>query len=106
MERVYVQAEKRTKRAVSNVDRNCMGWGKVKLTLSKCAKMHWQIRSPSHPNSGKRLCVYTDASNRACDVIVTKVGIKVLSKPRLDQSHDAIAFISGRDLTLPNIVGR
>ena len=96
-ERVDEQGGKRTKRAVSNVDLNAMGWGTSRIdSFNKCKDALANQVTISHRNTKKRLCVYTDASDLAWSGIVTQVDFIDLSKPHLDQSHEPLAFLSGR----------
>ena len=50
----------------------------------------------SHRDDGKRLCVYTDASDSVWSGIVTQVPYEELKNAHEKQRHEPLAFLSGR----------
>ena len=100
MERVYNQAGKRTKRAVSRVQLQPLGWGSEEdkaFQVCKDALAH-QV-TLAHRDKTKRLCEYTDASDTVWSGIVTQVPLVDLSKPHEAQRHEPLGFLSGRFTT-------
>jgi hypothetical protein len=49
----------------------------------------------AHPKEDADVCVFTDASQDHRGVVITQVRPGVLSKPREEQKHEPLAFVSG-----------
>jgi len=49
----------------------------------------------AHPDPGKVLCVYTDASDNHWAGVVTQCEPEELGKPTMEQRHQPLAFVSG-----------
>lgn len=97
MENVYAHAGKRTKRAVARIQLTAFGWSSEQLdTFESCKNALANQVTLSHRDGSQRLCVYTDASDTVWSGIVTQVPIEDISKPHSEQSHSALAFLSGR----------
>ena len=96
-QRVYERAEKIMKQAVSRVKLQNLGWGAPEVSAFESSKaaLAKQV-TLSHRDPLRRLCVYTDASDEVWSGIVTQVPYQDLDKPRKDQNHEPLAFLSSR----------
>ena len=97
MERVYDHVGKRTKRAVTRVRLDTLGWGKTELDAFESCKhaLAHQV-TLAHRDPSQRLCVYTDASDMAWSGIITKVQHVQVHWSHVEQEHSLLAFLSGR----------
>ena len=74
MERVYDQAGKRTKRAVTRIQLSSLGWGTIQQeAFENCKAALIQQVTLAHRDHSKRMCVYTDASDLSWSGIFTQV---------------------------------
>lgn len=98
LELVYVKVGgKRTKRAVSSVNLNSLGWTDAHSSaFNDCKNAILNRTTLAHRDSTKRLCLYTDASESHWSGILTQVPYAQLHLPHADQDHEPLAFHSGR----------
>lgn len=64
--------------------------------FERCKKAIAERTTLAHRNEEKRLCIYTDASDSYWSGIVTQVPREHMSLPHVDQTHEPLAFYSGR----------
>lgn len=81
MEKVNEMTGKRTKRAVSRVQLVNLGWSANALVCFENYKQALKIQVMlSHRDPSKRLCFYTDASDRVWSGIVSQVPVADFDK--------------------------
>jgi RNase H-like domain found in reverse transcriptase/Integrase core domain/Reverse transcriptase (RNA-dependent DNA polymerase)/Chromo (CHRromatin Organisation MOdifier) domain len=96
LEEAYALAGSRTKRAVSKILLSQTGWGEAQLKAFQLAKENLsKAVTLAHPSKDKRICVFTDASDRHWASIITQVPPEDLSLPICDQRHEPLSFLSG-----------
>jgi RNase H-like domain found in reverse transcriptase/Integrase zinc binding domain len=96
IEDVYKVAGSRTRRAASKVQLSDVTWGPhqsaafnaVKLALHKAATL-------AHPDSNKRLCLFTDASDDHWSGILTQIPLNDGDADFINQHHESLSFLSG-----------
>lgn len=97
LETVYQHAGKRTKRAVSRVSLRNIGWSPSHDdAFNACKRAIANRATLAHRDETKRLCVFTDASDSYWSGVLTQVPRSELTFPHVDQSHEPLAFHSGR----------
>lgn len=88
---------KRTKRAVSRVILNNLGWhDELTTAFNNCKAAIIHRTTLAHRDNTKRLCLYTDASETHWSGIVTQVPHGQLNMQHAAQDHEPLAFHSGR----------
>jgi RNase H-like domain found in reverse transcriptase/Integrase zinc binding domain/Integrase core domain len=96
LEHVYSVSRKRTRAAAANVLLVETGWGETELAVfGACKNALEHATILSYPTMTKRLCLYTDASDRFWSAIVTQVPHADLDLPVAPQAHEPLAFLSG-----------
>jgi Reverse transcriptase (RNA-dependent DNA polymerase) len=74
LEEVYSHVGKRTKAAVSKILLSKVGWSKSHAdSFRLCKQAIEHAVTLAHPLSGKRLCVYSDASSAFWSAVITQV---------------------------------
>lgn len=98
LEGVYTKVGgKRTKRAVSRINLDTLGWQAVHSSaFNDCKNAIIHRATLSHRDTTKRLCLYTDASESHWSGILTQVPYTQLQLPHAKQDHEPLAFHSGR----------
>lgn len=97
LEAVYTHVGKRTKRAVTRVSLDALGWdSSLTQAFEKYKNSVAKRVTLAHRDDSKRLCIYTDASDTHWSGIVTQVLISDLFLPHSNRPHEPFAFHSDR----------
>ena len=97
LEKAYASSGKRTKRKVSRVCLQTLGWNDYHAQAFQACKDALAKRvTLAHRDIEKRLCVFTDASEFFWGGIVTQIPTGDITKAHVEKSHEPLAFISGK----------
>jgi RNase H-like domain found in reverse transcriptase len=97
LEAVYARTGgKRTKTSAARIPLSDVGWTSEHAE----AFQSWQnalanATNLAHPSTGKRVCLYTDASQDFWSAIATQIPSADLDLPMGEQRHETLAFLSG-----------
>lgn len=90
-------AHSRQKTKLAKVLLTEVGWERQQQeAFDACRAALVRMVPLAYPRSEAEVCVYTDASDEFWGAIVTQVEPTMLSRPRDDQAHEPLAFLSGR----------
>jgi hypothetical protein len=96
LEAVYARSGKRTKKAAARISLHEVGWNADHQQVFKsCQTALAHATTLAHPSTGKRVCLYTDASQDFWSAIATQVPPSDLDLPSDGQRHEPLAFLSG-----------
>jgi len=90
----YAKSGKRTSKTIRKYKLEDLGWDET--TQNTYEGLLEDLRESvqlSYPEPGKTICVHTDASDRFWAAVVTQCSPEDLEKPRLEQSHQPLAFL-------------
>ena len=97
LEAVYSHAGKRTKSAASKILLSKVGWSPSHAeSFRVCQQAIEHAVTLAHPHSGKRLCVYSDASSVFWSAVITQVPPEHLDRPTEEQHHYPLYLLSGK----------
>ena len=96
LEVAYKKSGKRTKKSISKIYLSTIGWNQehADAFLDIQTQLREQLKL-AHRDKEKKLCIYTDASDRYWAAVVTQCEPSELSKPVAEQIHQPLAFLSG-----------
>ncbi|KAG3194621.1 hypothetical protein PC128_g9193 [Phytophthora cactorum] len=96
MEKVYQQAGGRKKNQVRKILLGDAGWGDAEgECLEQCKEALKNALQLAHPTPGKRLSVYTDASDAHWGAAITQISPDTASRPLSEQDHEPLLMLSG-----------
>lgn len=94
LEEAYKKSGRRTKRSIQNMLLQTLSWGDRHVKAFK--SLQDTIRSAvsmAFPKANKRICMYTDASDRFWSAVITQTDPEDLLKPIEKQMHEPLAFL-------------
>ncbi|KAG3098431.1 hypothetical protein PI125_g15326 [Phytophthora idaei] len=96
MEKVYQQAGGRKNNQVRKILLGDAGWGDAEgECLEQCKEALKNALQLAHPTPGKRLSVYTDASDAHWGAAITQISPDTASRPLSGQDHEPLLMLSG-----------
>jgi len=96
METCMAKGGSRKKSKLTKIVLKDCGWDQVhEEALGRVKKALQHMVALAHPKEDWDVCVFTDASQDHWGAVVTQVCPGELSKPREDQEHEPLAFLSG-----------
>lgn len=94
LEEAYTRSGRRTRKSIQSMLLRTLSWGDKHVSAFR--SLQDSIRNAvlmSFPKRDKRLCLYTDASDRHWSAVVTQVDPAELRKPVEKQQHEPLAFL-------------
>jgi RNase H-like domain found in reverse transcriptase len=92
---VFEGKSRRTKKAAAAVSLLQL-WGPEEQAAFKYLQAAiMESMTLAFSDADKRICVFTDASDRFCAGLVTQIDEKQLDLPMEEQDHQPLAFLSG-----------
>jgi len=94
LDAAYTKSGKRTSRSIRKYKLKDLGWNESTEAIYKglLEDLRQSVRL-SYPEPGKTICVHTDASDQFWAAVITQCSPDDLAKPRLEQSHQPLAFL-------------
>ncbi len=97
LENIYQKAGKRTRRALTSISLNALGWNNEHIrSFQNCKEVLAHQCTLVHRDESKRLCLFTDANDNVWSGILTQVPHSDTKLPFKDQRHEPLGFLSGR----------
>ena len=96
LERVYAEANGRTKRKANGVQLSTVGWSEQEAQCFQNVKSELHNTCTlSHLDSAKRLCLFTDASDDHWAFVLTQIPVADVELDPQKQRHQPLSFLSG-----------